>query len=329
MKALNKFVLVALLATAASGVSADPRLRESAAQFFGTVTEATPAERNAPQAQLGRALFWDARISGNGQVSCASCHAAESGGSDSRVKSIDARGKPMPRQSQTVFNAMHQPQLRWLGDRPDPAKMAEGLATGPLGFASQADVLAALEKAGYRERFRTAFSGETDPLSMTNYGRAIAAYQRTLNTPSAFDRYLAGDERALTPKQEAGLRRFIDTGCVGCHSGPLLGGMTFQRFGMTRDYATVTGSNPVDPGRYAITSKEEDRNVFRVPMLRNIAQTAPYFHDGSVATLPEAVRVMADLQLGRKMNSTEANEIAAFLESLTGAIPLNFSIPRD
>jgi cytochrome c peroxidase len=313
------------LATGAVGSDADA-LRQRALQQFGRVEAATAAERESPEARLGRALFWDARISVDHRTSCASCHAAADGGADRRTKPVDARGKTMPRHSQSVFNAMQQPLLRWLGDRPDAAKMAEGLLTGPLGFASREDALAALQRAGYGPRFAAVYGDAAGASGLEPYGRAIAAYQATLGTPAAFDRYLAG-EQSLDVRQLAGLRRFMDAGCVACHSGPLLGGRGFQRFGIARDYASVTGSDPVDPGRVAVTGKEEDRHVFRVPMLRNVAQTAPYFHDGSVATLPAAVRAMGELQLGRKLGDTEVAEIVAFLGALSGEVPAHYASP--
>jgi cytochrome c peroxidase len=329
---LRPGVVVALagacITTLATDVAtADEDLRQTAHRLFGRVEAAPPAERDAPAARLGRALFWDERLSADGRTSCASCHTARDGGADPRNRPVDARGRTMPRNSQTVFNALAQPTLRWLADRPDAARMAEGLATGPLGFAKTDEVLAALERAGYGDRFRAAFAQDAEPLSMRNYGRAVAAYQATLATPAPFDRYLAGDDSALDARQRAGLRHFIGAGCAGCHSGPLLGGSLLQRFGIARDYASATGSNPVDPGRIAITGKEEDRHVFRVPMLRNIAKTAPYFHDGAVADLTQAVRVMADVQLGRQLDPTQLAEIVAFLESLTGEVPAHYAPP--
>ena len=131
----------------------------------------------------------------------------------------------------------------------------------------------------------------------------------------------------MNQAQQAGLRAFIDVGCAGCHNGPLLGGTSYQRFGLTRDYWALTKSASPDPGRFAITKQEEDRNVFRVPMLRNVAKTAPYFHDGSVARLDEAVRVMGALQLGRTLDEDTVNAIVAFLETLTGEIPPNYAPP--
>lgn len=147
------------------------------------------------------------------------------------------------------------------------------------------------------KRFLDAYSAK----GSSHNGRALEAYQASLATPSAFDRFLAGKDDALNATQRAGLRAFIDVGCAGCHNGALLGGTSFQRFGLTQDYWAVTNSANRDPGRMAITKKEEDRNVFRVPMLRNVAKTAPYFHDGSVARLDDAVRMMAALQLGRAL----------------------------
>jgi cytochrome c peroxidase len=146
-------------------------------------------------------------------------------------------------------------------------------------------------------------------------------------TPAPFDRFLAGDEDALNEKQKAGLRRFMSTGCAGCHNGALLGGTMFQKFGVVKDYWLETKSAKPDAGRFAVTKKEEDRYVFRVPMLRNVAKTAPYFHDGSVANLNEAVRIMAAVQLGRALDDAAVAQIVAFLESLTGEIPATYAPP--
>lgn len=329
----KRLVAAAALATL-SALHAQPAraddidaLRQRALQQFGRIEAAPAAERESPEARLGRALFWDTRLSHDGRTTCGSCHAAANGGADWRRKPVDARGRTMPRHSQSVFNALQQPLLRWLGDRPDAAKMAEGLLTGPLGFASREDAQSALQHAGYGERFAAVYGDADGASGVALYGRAIAAYQATLRTPAAFDRFLDGDTRALDPRQAAGLRRFMDAGCAACHGGPLLGGRGFQRFGVDRHYAEVTGSDPVDAGRFALTGKEEDRHVFRVPMLRNVARTAPYFHDGSVATLPAAVRAMGELQLGRRLGDGEVAEIVAFLGALSGEAPPHYAPP--
>jgi len=318
---------VALLLAASAATGADDTLRREALAHAGIVQPSTEAERNAPQAQLGRALFWDTRISLDRKTACASCHPARDWGADSRRFSIDARGKPTGRHSQTVFNSMGQPTLRWTGDRPNGAAQAEGSMTGSLGFANKEEAVAALAANGYEARFRAAFPDDAAPLSLRNYGRALAAYQATLSTPSPFDRFLAGDDAALGATQKDGLRSFIKLGCVGCHNGALLGGGTLQRFGLTHEYWRLTGSDPIDTGRFAQTRNEEDRYVFRVAMLRNIAKTAPYFHDGSVPQLDVAVRVMAQLQLAQTLNDEQVASIVAFLESLTGEVPAHYAPP--
>lgn len=322
----RRIVALALFALPAAAMS-DEALRQAALQQFGIVAASTEAQRSAPEAQLGRALFWDTRLSVDGKTACASCHPAQDWGSDRRRFPVDARGKPTSRHSQTVFNAMGQPMLRWTGDRPDGMAQAEGSMTGSLGFATKEDAVAALAANGYAPRFRALYPGDADPLTLRNFGRALAAYQASLATPAPFDRFLAGDAAALGAPQLAGLRIFIETGCAGCHHGALLGGSTLQRFGLTRDYWTSTGSTTIDTGRFSATKKEEDRYVFRVPMLRNVAKTAPYFHDGSVDRLDAAVRVMAQVQLGRQLDDAQVAAIVAFLESLTGEVPSHYAPP--
>jgi cytochrome c peroxidase len=315
-----------LAAAMAGAAKADEPLRREAAALFGRI-EAGSASPASPEARLGRALFWDSRVSADGKTACASCHAAGDWGADRRPASIDARGEATSRHSPTVFNAMSQPALRWLGDRKSGAAQAEGSLTGSMGFASKKDGVAMLARLDYLPAFRAAYPQDPQPLSARNYGRAIEAYEATLATPAPFDRFLAGDDGALSEPQQAGLRAFIATGCAGCHNGPLLGGAAFQRFGVVKDYWRETGSKKIDLGRFAATKKEEDRYVFRVPMLRNVAKTAPYFHDGSVASLERAVRVMGAVQLGRALDDAGVASIVAFLESLTGEVPANYAPP--
>ena len=319
------FVLAAGVALA-GGAKADEPLRREAAALFGRVQAGTVSPEN-PEARLGRALFWDTRVSLDGKTACASCHAAGDWGADRRAFSIDARAEATSRHSPTVFNAMSQPALRWLGDRKTGADQAEGSLTGSMGFASKKDGVAVLARLDYLAAFRAAYPQDPDPLSARNYGRAIEAYEATLVTPAPFDRFLGGDDGALSESQKAGLRTFIATGCAACHNGPLFGGRTFQRFGVVKDYWTETGSKKIDVGRFAATKKEEDRYVFRVAMLRNVAKTAPYFHDGSVDRLDRAVRVMGAVQLGRALDDATVNSIVAFLESLTGEVPANYAPP--
>jgi cytochrome c peroxidase len=323
-----KFVTGVMLAAGvamAGGANAD-ELRDQAAALFGRIQAGTGSPAS-PEATLGRALFWDTRVSADGKTACASCHAAGDWGADRRSFSIDARSEATSRHSPTVFNAMSQPTLRWLGDRKTGAEQAEGSLTGSMGFASKKEGVARLAKLDYLAAFRAAYPQDPEPLSARNYGRAIEAYEATLITPAPFDRFLGGNDGALSEPQKAGLRAFIATGCAGCHDGPILGGRKFQRFGVVKDYWPETGSKKIDVGRFAATKKEEDRYVFRVPMLRNVAKTAPYFHDGSVDRLDRAVRIMGAVQLGRALDDAAVASIAAFLESLTGEVPANYAPP--
>jgi cytochrome c peroxidase len=326
MKVVTLGIMLAAGVATAGGAKADEPLRREAASLFGRV-QAGAVSSASPEARLGRALFWDTRVSLDGKTACASCHAAGDWGADRRPFSIDARGEATSRHSPTVFNSMSQPALRWLGDRRSGADQAEGSLTGSMGFASKQEGVARLAKLDYLPAFRAAYPQEPEPLSARNYGRALEAYEATLVTPAPFDRFLGGDDRALNGRQKAGLRAFIATGCAGCHNGPLLGGTEFRRFGVVKDYWTETGSKTVDVGRFAATKKEEDRYVFRVPMLRNVAKTAPYFHDGSVDSLERAVRVMGAVQLGRTLDDATVNSIVAFLGSLSGQVPAHYAPP--
>jgi cytochrome c peroxidase len=318
--------LATVVAALGAGVAqADEQLRREGLAVFGRIQ--APLAAQTPEAELGRALFWDERISADGKTSCGSCHFARDWGADRRRFSPDARGALTSRHSPTVFNSMGQPGLRWLSDRKTGAIQAEGSLTGSLGFASKEASLEALRKFDYAAAFRRAYPQDTEPMTTTNYGRAVEAYQATLVTPAAFDRFLGGDDGALDARQKAGMRAFMANGCSGCHSGSLLGGASLQRFGLVKEYWTETGSAKVDLGRFSASKKEEDKYVFRVPMLRNVAKTAPYFHDGSVESLDKAVRVMASVQLGRTLDDATAGSIVAFLESLSGEVPANYAPP--
>jgi cytochrome c peroxidase len=178
---------------------------------------------------------------------------------------------------------------------------------------------------GYAPLFKAAFPDDPQPMTLRNIATAVGAYERTLVTPSPFDAFLAGNQEALPTAARAGLEKFINTGCVACHNGVGVGGGMYQKFGVVEDYWKATGSHPIDKGRFDVTKDPNDLYVFRVASLRNVAMTPPYFHDGSVATLPEAVKVMARVQLGVTLNDADVHEIVAFLQSLTGELPMNFA----
>ena len=304
-------------------------LRSAALALFGTVASVTDEERRDPKVVLGQALFWDVRLSVNGSVACASCHLPEVWGADDRPFSINARGEATSRHAQTVFNSqLAQAGLRWVADRPTGAAQAVGSITGSMGFEDAGDIVPVLRRHGYRPLFEAAFPDDSDPVSIEHYGRALQAYEETLRTPSRFDRWLQGDDAAMTDEEVRGLGRFMEIGCAGCHNGPLLGGTMLQRFGQVEEYFKHTGSSDADVGLMKSTGNEADRYVFRVQPLRNVSRTAPYFHDGSVADLRSATRIMARVQLGRELNETELDELIAFQAALAGDVPTNFRAPR-
>jgi len=336
---MNSAALVSLGAASLAGIflsacatldeGAVNAMRQRTAPLFGTVAPTTAAEIETPQALLGRALFWDTRLSLDGKTACASCHTVEAWSADKRALSINAKGEPTTLHSQPMFMAQDQVALRWYGDRRDGAHQAERSITGSMGFGNAEAMVAALRRLGYEESFRGAFPTASDAMSAVNYAQALAAYQRTLRTPAPFDAFLKGDNRALTPRQLVGLEKFVSAGCIACHRGALLGGDSFQKFGVIKDYWLATGSKSIDTGRFAATKKEEDKYVYRVPMLRNVVRTGPYFHDGSVGTIEQAVRVMAEVQLGRTLPQQDVDDIVSFLDSLTGAIPAHYAPPAS
>jgi len=178
---------------------------------------------------------------------------------------------------------------------------------------------------GYVELFQKAFPGEPEPVTIGNWGKAIGAFERTLITPGRFDDYLKGNTRALSQAERQGLRTFLSTGCGSCHLGAILGGSMFQKFGVVEEYWKQTGSEKVDKGRFDVTHSPADMYVFKVPGLRNVEMVPPYFHDGSARTLPEAVRIMAKVQLGKTLTAEDTNAIVTFLRSLTGMVPPQFA----
>jgi cytochrome c peroxidase len=218
--------------------------------------------------------------------------------------------------------------IHWRGDRDSLEDQVVKAVASPI-TSGQPDEKAIVDRlsrvSGYAPLFAAAFPNEQQPMTIQSIARAISAYERTLLTPSPFDAYLAGNQEALSPAAQAGLAKFMNTGCVTCHNGIGIGGGMYQKFGVVEDYWNATGSDPIDKGRADVTKDPAELYVFRVASLRNVAKTPPYFHDGSVATLPEAVKVMARVQLGASLNDADTGEIVAFLESLTGKLPANFA----
>lgn len=303
-------------------------LAEKAKAIFGTLPEVAENPDNAitnAKVALGKQLYFDVRLSKDNKISCNSCHNLNSYGVDNLpVSPGNDDGTFGVRNSPTVLNAaLHTTQF-WDGRAKDVEEQAGGPILNPVEMAIESE--AVLEKRlrnieEYRQSFAEAFPDDKNPVKYSNVQKAIGAFERKLITPSPFDAYLAGDKNALTNEEKAGLDNFINTGCIACHSGNALGGKMFQKFGTFGNYWEVTHSNPIDEGRFEVTQNDADKYMFKVPSLRNVAQTAPYFHDGSVKDLAESVRMMGKLQLNKDLTDEEVNSIVKFLYALTGEVP--------
>ena len=278
------------------------------------------------KAALGAKLFADPRLSADQSVSCQSCHLPEFGGADPRRHSVSAFGKVRELNSPTIYNVRFLTAgLNWTGRTASLENQISGSIPNADTMAnSWPNVLAVLAKdAGLVAAF-TATYGEA-PFANPNAAMdAIVSYERSLVTPSRFDDWLRGDERALSHAERIGYQRFKEVGCVGCHNGINVGGGSFAKLGLFGDYfadRTAKGRgapNELDKGRILTTKNASDLHVFRVAPLRNVALTAPYFHDGSVPTLDEAIQLMGRHQLGRELSPVDRSLIAAFLGSLSG-----------
>ena len=268
--------------------------------------------------ELGRTLYHEKRLSRDNSISCNSCHDTKAFGVDGEKFSVGFNNHLTGRNSPTSFNAfMHVSQF-WDGRAPTVEEQAKGpiLAGGEMAMPSAEAVVKKINGIkGYKDLFEAAFPNSSPAITYDNVGKAIGAYERLFVTPSKFDKLLAGELSALNEKQKRGLKKFVTRGCVTCHTGNLLGGNIYQKLGLVKPWP-----NQKDQGRFAITKKEQDKMFFKVPSLRNIEKTGPYFHDGSSEKLSEAVEVMARHQLGREFSKEEISDIVAFLKTLTGKL---------
>jgi cytochrome c peroxidase len=270
---------------------------------------------------LGERLFHDPRLSADLSVACANCHSLSAGGVDGQRVSVGIGGALGNINAPTIFNSAYSVAQFWNGRAATLEEQAAGPIQNPVEMgATWSQVLSRLAQddrlvAEFRSLYR-------DGLTAENLVNAIATFERSLVTVnSRFDRYLRGDRQALTRLEEDGYRRFSEYGCVSCHQGMLVGGNMFQKFGVLGDYFAGRSVSEADLGRFAVTGREEDRHVFKVPSLRNVSRTAPYFHDASAATLDQAVLIMARYQLGRELSGDDVEAIVAFLGTLDGELP--------
>lgn len=299
----------------------------------GKAPEPADNPTTAEKVKLGQILFLDPRLSLTGTVSCNSCHNVMAGGEDNRPVAAGVHGQTGGRSAPTVWNAAFSQVQFWDGRAPSLEEQAKGPVTNPIemGMKSWDDVVKRLKAIpGYPELFSAAFSSDKGPVSRDNAAKAIAAYERTLITPnSAYDKYVAGNKSALTEQQVKGMNTFAEVGCANCHSGPAFNGNgMFMKFPINSNgMFEAKYKFSKDQGRFEVTKQAADKHLFKVPTLRNIALTAPYFHNGSVDNLSSAVQVMAKSQLGVSLKQDQIKDIVAFLEALTGEFPQQ-TMPR-
>jgi cytochrome c peroxidase len=292
------------------------------AKYVAKSGEADTNPITPEKVSLGRMLYYETRLSKNQDLSCNSCHMLDKFGVDGTKVSKGHKGQLGGRNSPTVYNAGGFVAQFWDGRAGTLEDQAKGPILNPVEMAmkDEASVVAVLESIpGYEDAFEKAFPDDKEPISYDNLAKAIGAFERQLVTPSRFDKYMGGDKTALTDQERAGLTKFVQNGCTTCHSGSALGGSTFQKLGLIKAYP-----NQKDLGRYDVTKKDEDKMVFRVPTLRNVAETGPWFHDGAFDRLETAVQAMAYHQLGKELPEADVTDIVAFLKSLTGEIPQEY-----
>lgn len=274
---------------------------------------------DADKAALGETLFSNTRLSNNKQISCATCHQLETGGDDNLAKGLSLSAEHNSVNTPSIFNAQFNFRQNWNGSADTLQQQVEQMMTSQHGFANSWDKVTDELQSDNKlvERFNRCFQ---DGVNKQNIIDAIVEFERTLITPdSRFDRYLRKEDASLTQEEEKGYLLFKEFGCISCHQGINIGGNLFQKFGVFYNYFAERGNiTQEDYGRKNITGRKMDAFVFKVPSLRNIALTAPYLHDGSAATLEEAVSIMGRSQLGRKLTSDQVRLITAFLQTLTG-----------
>lgn len=310
---LTIFILVLSNCSKSMITEKDLKLQRQAQGLFGELpTTLIDQEKEADKISLGEKLYFETRLSINDKISCNSCHRLDMYGVDNEITSPGHDGTRGGRNSPTVYNAALNTKQFWDGRAADFAEQAIGPILNPIehGLRSEKEALKKISSSEYLALFKKAFPDQKQPFTYKNIGHAIAAFENTLITTSRFDDYLDGDIKALTTQERKGLQKFVEVGCTACHSGPGLGGTSFQKLGLVKDYPTK------DMGRFESTGKRRDKKKFKVPLLRNITKTGPYLHDGSIASLDETIELMVEYQIGKKLKQSEIEDIKAFLTSL-------------
>jgi len=313
--------VAALSLTVTTSLTAAPspaELRAKAKEIFGPLPDKMPGSENDTPArvQLGRKLYFEKKLSRDQTISCNSCHLLDNfrGGVDNDPTSGGVGGKRGDRNAPTTLNAGFHLAQFWDGRAPSLKEQAKGPVLNPVEMAmpDEREVEARLKAdTAYQKLFAKAFPQETNKITYDNMAEAIAAFERTLVTHDRFDDFQRGDDKALSTQELEGLNLVMNMGCTACHVGPAMGGSSYQKMGLVHPYQTS------DIGRAKVTKDESDNMKFKVPSLRNVALTAPYFHDGKTATVKEAVAKMAYHQLDKQINTAEQDSITAFLFALT------------
>lgn len=305
-----------------------PEIPERQLRMFKPLPEVMASETNPvtdAKVYLGRMLYFENRLSKSHQFSCNSCHLLDKYGVDNETTSEGHRGLRGDRNSPTVYNAAGHFRQFWDGRSADVEEQAKGPVMNPVEMAmpSEEQILATLNSMPeYVEAFRKAFPESKPPVTFDNFALAVGAFERKLVTPSRWDKFLAGDRNALTAAEKAGFLKFTEAGCPACHAGAYLGGSMYQKLGLVKAWPDQS-----DLGRYKETKAEKDRMFFKVPSLRNVAKTAPYYHDGKVGTLSEAVALMAEYETGKTLSGADVASVVTFLEALTGELPHDYIRP--
>jgi cytochrome c peroxidase len=299
----------------------DPEKLRSFAALPDAPTSGSSDSRSA-KVDLGRMLYYDARLSKSQTLSCNSCHPLSTYGVDGKPTSEGHGGQRGTRNSPTVYNAAMQFAQFWDGRAPDVEKQAQGPMLNPVEMAMRSEkaVLDVLKSMpGYVAAFSQAFPEDKNPVTFSHVAEAIGSFERGLVTPSRWDKFLKGDQAALTREEKYGFNRFVAAGCDTCHSGMLVGGNAFQKLGVLKEYPDTS-----DPGRYSVTHNRNDQMYFKVPSLRNVVMTGPYFHSGKVGKVEDAVTQMAEYQTGKELSAADREAIVSWLMSLTGVIDAGY-----
>ena len=324
MKSLVVCCLLTLLVT--TGAWGETTLKQAQALFKPVPAHPPVLAKNSAtpaKVELGKMLFFDPRLSASNLISCSTCHNIGLGGVDLQETSTGHGWQKGPRNAPTVLNAVFNVAQFWDGRAKDLEAQAKGPVQASVEMNNKPERVVATLKSipGYLPLFKKAFPGDQDPVSFDNVARAIEVFEATLITPDArFDKYLKGDQKALTATEREGLQLFMGKGCATCHNGVNIGGAGYFPFGVKENPATEVRP-AADLGRFTVTTTEADKYVYKAPSLRNIVLTPPYFHSGKVWTLDEAVKIMGSAQLGIRLSPGEDEKIVAFLNTLTGTQP--------